>query len=177
MKLLDHPDEYRNGVRVLFLKGRYKDGIVHQRTRQVISHDADAFDDGLKELQLLAQPGERIYASAGPRCLERATRIFKEKQLAADYEEGIQFYRKLTDRWISCLMKPTSEDKENKKWLIDCDTTEDTWAVEDYIAKKDWEHYRYQSKSGTHFILEPFNLKDWPFPEMVHRNAIMLWGY
>ena len=107
MNLINHPATYKDGTHVLFLKGRYKDGIQDQRMVFRVSHSPGEFDMWVQSLSEISQESERIYASAGARDLNRAIRVFKERQLANDYDENPQqFYRKLNTRWCSCLMKP-----------------------------------------------------------------------
>ena len=50
MHVIDHPRRYRTGTRVLFLKGRHKDGIQDERMVMRISHDEDQFNRALGEL-------------------------------------------------------------------------------------------------------------------------------
>ncbi len=181
MKVIDHPVRFKYGTRVLFLKGRNKDGCTDQRTLMRISHDAGQFEHRLAELQEVSRPAERIYASAGPRAVSAAMRVFKERQLAADYDEDPEaFYRSIETRWASCLMAPRAQD--GKVWLFDCDEPNDTERVEAELAKqydRDVQPYRYATKSGAHIVVAPFNkslLSD-DVRALIHDNPLMLWGY
>ena len=124
MTVIDHPERFRTGTRVLFLKGRNKDGCSDQRTIMRISHTQDQFDRRLSELLEAQRPGERIYAAAGPRSMAAAVRVFKERQLAAEYDQDPEaFYRSMDARWASCLMAPRAQ--YGKTWLFDCDEPAD----------------------------------------------------
>ena len=181
MKVIDHPARFRDGTRVLFLKARNKDGCTAQRTIMRTSHAPEQFDRRLEELEAAARPGERIYASAGSRSVLSAMRVFKERQLAADYDaDPTDFYRSIEARWTSCLMAPRAQD--DKVWLFDCDDPSDAEhvvAALDEHYDRDIEPYRYATKSGVHIVVAPFNkarLSD-DVRALIHDNPLMLWGY
>lgn len=185
MLLIDHPDRFTEGTRVLLLKGRHKDGVETQRCIMRVTHDSTAFRRTINDLLSQAAPGERIYASAGARDVTKAVRFFKARQLANDYAaDPLDFYRHIEARWISCLMEPTAQ--ADKIWLFDCD---DQAAIDDtdeaIFTLKESGHigpdasWFYRTKNGGHFLVLPFN-RDL-LPESVaarlHTNPIMLWGY
>lgn len=181
LRLIDHPDQYRDGTRVLMLKSRHKDG--HDKERQImrVTHSADHFNRTLDELLAMAQEGERIYGAAGARDVAKAVRLFKHRQLDADYDDDpLRFYRGLNERWISALMAPTSQ--ATKLWLFDCDTAEDGDRVLSELSEyydRQIEPYRYASKSGLHIVVLPFDrssLSD-VVRALIHENPIILWGY
>lgn len=181
MQIISHPVRFQMGTRVLFLKGRHKDGLADERVVGRATHSLENFDRALSELAHLARDGERIYGAAGQRDLARAIRAFKERQLAADYEPDTEgFYRNLDSRWHSALMAPTSQLE--KLWLFDCDTAEEASAVSTELAAiydNPEPPYRYCSKSGVHFITAPFNrnLLSPLAVGVLHVNPLMLWGY
>jgi hypothetical protein len=163
--------------------GRNKDAVATQRTILRISHNADQFATTYMELVTMLRAGERIYATAGARDLAKAIRLFKERQIAADYDElPWQFYEHLQARWTSCLMDTRAQAQ--KVWLFDCDTPEETKLAEDEIALHyapqggSWS-YTYKTKSGTHILVGPFDRSK--LSERVRatlrENAIMLWAY
>ncbi len=134
----------------------------------------------------ISHENERIYVSAGERDLKKAIRVFKERQLANDYDPKPElFYKKLNTRWCSCLMQ--TQCQLEKVWLFDCDSDDDAAAVEADLA----EHYtnpitpyRYPSKSGHHIVVGPFNKTKQNKTKLnpgvkalLHDNALMLWGY
>lgn len=163
------------------LKGRHKDGLESQRTILRVSYHREDFDHHLESLGALAQDNERIYASAGARDVDKAMRLFKERQLAADYDpRPADFYENLETRWSSCLMAPASQAE--KFWLFDCDGGSDAVNVNAELKEhydRPFEPYRYASKSGTHIVVQPFDrskLTD-KSRSLIHENAILLWAF
>ena len=181
MKLIDHPARFKVGARVLMLKSRNKDGVGEQRTILRTSYNTNLFETQLSSLAAIAREGERIYASAGPRDLKRAVRLFKERQLAADYDtDPIAFYRDLQTRWESCMMHPTAQ--EEKLWLFDCDSEPElaeTMAALGAHYDRPMEPYTYPTKSGHHVVTQPFDRSKLPaaVSKKLNDNAIMLWAY
>jgi hypothetical protein len=181
LKLIDHPERFKTGTRVLLLKARHKDGAITERQLFRVTHTADQFDRALREFADCSKPNERIYGAAGARDLKKAARLFKERQLAAEYDaDPMAFYRSLEDRWLSALMSPRSQ--EQKLWLFDCDSPEDEQAASRELQThydKPTAPYRYASKSGTHVIVEPFDTSrlSQAVRKLVHENALMLWGW
>jgi hypothetical protein len=184
MRILDHPAPYRLGTRVLFLKGRHKDGIEKQRTIIRISHETAEFNRQLDELAAMAEPKERIYASAEPRCIEKSVRVFKRRMLDNDYQADPQeFYRKIEARWASCLMQSNHQYEKMKRWLFDVDEPEMLQSVVTQMKNlfpDIWsDHYAYQTKNGTHVLVRPFNKSqlDDESRGLIKDNPLMLWGY
>ena len=181
MRVLTHPAHYKSGARLLVLRSRHKDGATTLRTVTRASFSPDEFDRQLEALAELLRPGERIYANAGARDVPRAMRLFKERQLAADYDtDTAAFYRNIEQRWFSCLMDTRCQAE--KIWLFDCDTAEDTALVRDALSKLDClpsAPYEYATKSGAHFVIPAFDksqLTDHT-GALIHDNALMLWAF
>lgn len=181
MATIVHPDSFKSGTRVLMLKGRHKDGIEKERQIMRVSHDEAGFDATLAQLLAMALPGERIYASAGERCMRSAVRVFKQRQLDADYDDDpMRFYRGIEARWVSALMAPTCQ--ATKLWLFDCDDPSYLYHVLGEIAQhydRPMSPYRYPTKSGAHVIVQPFDRSKISERArgMIHENPIMLWAY
>ena len=178
--MLYHPQRWREGVRVLSLIGRNKDGVKKQRMIQRVSHGATEFGHILGEFQLLAGVGERIYASACPRNISAAIRLFKERQLQNDYDaDPVRFYQKINTRWVSALM--AKQCQENKVWLFDCDSGDDFHIVLTELRDelKIIDPYYYQTKNGHHIIIKPFNKMEISeySRSLLQENPLMLWGY
>lgn len=136
------------------------------------------FDLQLDGLTALMRPNERIYASAGARDVPKAIRLFKERQLAADYDPDREaFYRDLESRWLSCLMDMKSQ--ADKVWLFDCDSADDTARSRSELIALGLTPYEYATKSGTHFVLPPFDKSRLTTHtrDLLHDNALMLWAY
>lgn len=181
MHIIDHPADFKCGTRLLLLKGRYKDGVTIQRSITRVTHSSMAFDTALIELRELARQGERIYASAGARSMHKAIHEFKRRQLDADCSGDAEFfYKTLSQQFESALRQEVSQ--EQKLWLFDCDTAEDTALAEEALRlyyRDEFTPYRYATKTGTHFIVRPFNranLSD-NAKALVHTNPLMLWAY
>ncbi len=148
------------------------------RTISRASFDATEFDRQLGELIEFLRPGERIYASAGARDVPKAIRLFKERQLSADYDpEPAAFYRDLESRWLSCLMDTKCQTE--KVWLLDCDSAADTISARAQLVGLALSPYEYPTKSGTHFVVPAFDksrLSDHT-RSLIHDNALMLWAF
>ena len=181
MHIVDHPDEFKSGTRVLLLRGRPKDGLPTNRSIAKIVHGQEQFDKRLAELIGISQPGERIYGSAGARDVRKASRLFRERQLASEYtSQSLDFYMKLEARWASCVQ--AVEAQAEKIWLFDCDSAED----KDLVKSEINEHYDrpippywYPTKSGFHCVVQPFDkskIGDHA-RSLIHDNAIILWGW
>jgi len=182
LKIIEHPNVFKTGTRVLNLLSRNKDQANKRRTIIRTTHTPEQFDRQLKELLSIADEGQRLYASAEARDVEKAIRSFKLAQLDADYDpDPKKFYRSLESRWASALMKPTNGEKANRLWLLDCDNVDDyTSAARELDAHYDRDfRYEYETKSGRHILIKPFNatLSDAAFQNLIHKNPMMLWAY
>lgn len=183
--LINHPLEYREGVRVMLLTGRNKDKKgIEQRKVFRISHNVEQFSRYFDELVALSEYGERIYVSSSTRSLQKAQRAFKIKMLNADFDPNYDFFRNLNANWISCLMQPSSQ--EDKRWIIDCDVnggpmyfTQIVDKITAYLSETNIKFYTYQTKTGRHFVTEIFNRNhlDDTIKRMLHTNDYMLWAY
>lgn len=174
MELLDHPHEYRDGVRFLYLCGRKKDGAEPRRISRV-THSYSAHVEAVAELAKLSVPGERIYGSLDPRNILTAAKHFQHAMIDDDPEV---FFRHLRSRWDSAIMQPTARDA--KLWLWDCDSPGDEYHVRNSLPPgAGVEQYAYPTKNGAHIITKPFDLRAVP-PEVARLrqdNAMLLWGY
>lgn len=176
MILLTHSSSFQTGSRVLFLKGRYKDGIVKQRTVTRITHDIGAHDLALRELSAMAAPNERIYGSAEERDLRAAARHFKMQMVEAEFGGDPLFWEKLERRWESALMQPTSRIGA-KLWLFDCDNGEAPEIMR--LLPEGTASYHYATKNGEHLITHGFDKRVLPphLEKIRSDNPLMLWGY
>ena len=199
MKMIDHPPQFKEGVRVLLLTQRKKDGETGGRTRQAVSYDASEFDGTVEKL--LSESGDlsgyRLYGSVDARDTHNARRVFALRQIKADWGAAPDdFYRALNKQWLSCLGQ--NESRKTKYFLFDIDSSslEEFGKCEQAVRAAHYTHWkkyaddgvsdsyspivhRYATKNGFHLITEPFNRaflsKD--YSDMVHSNAMMLWGY
>lgn len=181
MKVIDHPMSFSDGTRVLLLKGRHKDGLADQRCIMRVSHSQEEFSRRLGELSAAWREGERIYVTAGRRSVQAASRIFRERQLASEYDaDPMAFYRSIHNRWVSSLMDPKAQ--EQKLWLFDCDSQADIDAAWGALAKHhdpQAMQYGYPTKNGLHIVCTPFDRSNLPehVAKLLHINPIMLWGF
>lgn len=182
MKILNHPNKFKQGVRILILTLRAKDGGKVTKpdrvARKMISRNEQEFDECLNKLNSIAKENERIYATADPRDMEKGIRIFKERQLEADYydtDSKYSFYTDIANRWISALQSPKA--RIGTTFLVDVDYEEnDVVKIKNEIKDNNIKiDYEYKTKNGEHLILQPFN------PGLVSfscaKNAMMLWGF
>jgi hypothetical protein len=177
---LCHPVSFMQGIRVLHLRGRRKDGVENDKSSTLISYSEEEFKDMYKTLCNMMKPGQRIYASAGSRNIKMAIRIFRERQLASEYEQNnINFYKNLQSIWISCISSTYCQ--QEKLWLFDCDTPEQYTRVHEELLKYEDEikPYWYDTKNGKHCITKPFNMAGLSLlvESAIHKNPYMLWAY
>ena len=176
---IKHPDEYKVGTRVMFSVGRPKDGVLKHTSVPHVTRNVREFDRAIKLMWDGLPEGHRIYSSASRRAVHKAARLFRERQLAAEYDSSpLAFYEDLNGRWVSALM--AKQSSENKLWMFDCDSVSDAEQVlAEYrqITKRD--PYSYKTKNGTHMIVPGFDksrLSD-DVRAMLDENPSMLWAY
>jgi len=177
---MTHPTTYTNGTRVLMLCSRNKDNITtKKRSIFRVSHNSDEFAKALEELCTLKAVGERIYASLNTSCIKKASRLFKQRQLDAEYDKvPLDFYHRLQDRWVSCLRTPSS--LETHLWMFDCDSFEEYEELVDELNLLGVVRlYVYPTKNGFHVIVNPFNksILSEKSEALIHLNGMMLWSY
>ena len=186
MNLIKHVDAYAESVRVLQLVYRNKDCSINDKPIMHVTHNREQFYKHLYELEKLAEPGARIYASAGARNLKRAAQVFEIFQMNARHMGAAaedQFYEKLNSRWVSALMQPECEVKP-RAWLFDFDNDDPIRddlliELETLIKKLELETYEYNTKNGMHVLTDTFdrNLMSKDLQSIWKQNALMLWGY
>lgn len=176
--LLDHPENFKTGLRVLFLRSRNKDGLTNSKSMTLISRNPDEFDSQLMLLAREAKEGQRIYASAGDRSIRVAAKNLKLAMLENDYHpDSDNFYEHLYTRWVSALMQVNAQ--LNKIWLFDCDNEKQSSITNANLMNINVEFYAYPSKNGYHFLTKPFDMRMLvpEVAELKHTNPLMLWGY
>lgn len=178
MTLINHPETFMVGHRVLMLKSRHKDG--HKEERQIVrvSRSEKEFKFILHELNTIAQEGERIYATAGTRCCHKAGRLLQQRILDNHYDkEPGRFYDSLIEKWVSCLMK--SPTRVDKRWLFDFDDPGLYREFRGAVWRMSHETYDYETKNGYHIVARPFNTYGMPdyLHRIRHKDALMLWRY
>lgn len=177
--VIPHQQGFKLGVRVLMLTARHKDGIKEERKVYRVSYDAPEFDREFKDLLEMMRPGERVYVSASGRCMSSAIRIFRERQLANEYDaEPEAFYRSLGERWLRCLMDPYAQSE--RLFVFDCDQVGELNYIRSEIMKiYGGLPYVYETKSGMHIVTGAFDRTRLPdeVKSTLHTNAMILWAY
>ena len=183
---IDHPASFKEGVRVLLLMLRAKDGgsakTDRKAVKKIVTQSPAEFDEALLELRGRWQENERIYSTICGRSIEKAIRIFKYRQLDADYfapTDKESFYLDLENRWISCLKDGKASTES--LFLVDLDFDTEPWAQKLDHAILELQAKRltfldvYLTRNGAHIITMPFNPQLVSFPVM--KNSLMLWSY
>lgn len=166
----DIPKQFKQGIRLLMLTYRGKEGGLKTRPDRVaikkLSRNEQEFDKIFSELQEEMKKSDkplRIYSSVNSRDIKKAIREFKERQLEADYfdeESKNQFYFDIKNRWISSLMKPSCRNETF--FLFDADDLT-RWTIGEAIDKLEESTdviWHYKTKNGYHIITKPFNPND-----------------
>jgi hypothetical protein len=165
--IMDEWKGFTDGVRVLFLIWRNKEGAKVDRNlkiRKLVSSDEEEFEKCLEQLldlkERYAELPLRIYSTVNKRNLDKAIRKLKELQLENDYQDKKQFYgfyKDIKNRWISSLMRNSS--RFETQFIIDIDNKS-----EEYLARIKSEVLahttlikEYKTKNGYHLIVRPFN--------------------
>lgn len=186
MNIIDHPDIFKTGVRLLYLNSRNKDTTDTKRKILKISYSIDEFDDVFNYLQDHAGENYRIYVSANSRNIDKAIRLFRERQLQAELDTTNSFYKNIESRWNSCLGSPLVQD--DKLWLFDCDNEEEynktikelqIYYDRDLDLHNGSNLYEYETKNGKHIITAPFNTTKLSndAKSLIHKNPLMLFAY
>lgn len=175
---------FKDGYRVLLLIHRSKDGGSNRpdyHSVKRLSKNPKEFDKVFSDLKKLKEKSEipyRLYSTVNPRDIHKAIRLFKFKQLEADYydnESHIGFYTDIKNRWFGCLMNPKA--KMGSNFIIDVDST-------DPIGKEDARNIlleqgisllaEYPTLNGFHFVTEPYNPSLTPQLE-IKKDALVFW--
>jgi len=179
-----------NGIRVVLLIFRSKEGGSNNKfkrhLKKIITTNSDEFFDTIEELKKIKDSSEdslRIYASCNSRDINKAIRLFKEQQLATDYDpnqKAISFYLDLKNRFISCLMNKSC--REEKNFLFDLDEIDDHsyQSVYKLLEKKTEILNSYKTKNGYHIITKPFNYYknlDEDIIKTIQTDSLMLIDY
>jgi len=179
-----------DGIRVVLLIHRSKEGGANNKfkrhLRKIITTNSEEFFQAIKELKEIKDNDERplrIYASCNNRDLNKAIRLFKEQQLATDYDDKEKlssFYLDIKNRFISCLMNKACRNEKN--FLFDLDEIDDRSFHSIYnILEKQTEIINYyQTKNGYHIITKPFNYfktLDKEIADTIQPDALMLIDY
>lgn len=179
---LQHPEEFKTGLRILIRMTRNKDGgkgNVDRHALKYITRSPEEFDRKLNEMLLTADDNERVYSTVDERDVNKSIRIFKHRQLDAEYDEDpTDFYRDFSNRWLSCLQSPQA--RKGSLFLWDCDERQDFNDLMHNLLPLDVILHWYETKNGHHIITKPFEYpKKVPerYHKLLHKNALILWAY
>lgn len=163
MTTIDHPDSFKEGVRILMLTLRGKDGGSNKPDRKahtIITRNRTEFDTAFLALRDKAESLERIYVTVDERDFNKAMMLFKHRQLEADcYDQKSkeEFYMDLKNRFVSCLQNPSC--RVGTLFMVDIDDEKNELEpIMREIKEKNIEIvHQYPTKNGVHLILNPFN--------------------
>lgn len=183
MKIIEHPESFKEGVRILMRTWRNKEGgnlggRPDRKSKKLVSRNPKEFDECFNILMGDRIGMERIYSSVDQRDMEKGIRIFKQRMLDSDYykkDERHGFYIDVYNRWISSIQSPQA--RKGKTFMVDVDDDKNEEdSIREEIKEKGLELvHEYPTKNGRHFILKPFNPKTVSFE--VLQNHMMLWVY
>lgn len=177
-------------LRVVLLIHRSKEWGANNKfkrhIKKIITTNSEEFFEAIRELKEIKDRDKRplrIYASCNSRDINKAIRLFKEQQLANDYdptEKHESFYIDIKNRFISCLMDKSCRAEKN--FIIDLDWIDDRSFVQllNIIEKRTEIILSYRTKNGFHIITEPFNYieeLDDDIIQCVHTDGQMLIDY
>lgn len=177
---INHPNEFKTGVRILIRKLRSKDQVGARSNgteEKIITRNVDEFCDAFNDLMTRRTGQERIYSTVDARDMNAGIRIFKQRQLDADYYDEASkhsFYTDIYNRWISSLHAPPAA--ATSYFMVDVDEDTDEVKIrKEVVDNKLTIVHEYPTKNGKHIILEPFNPNIVSFK--VDKNALMLLAY
>lgn len=163
--IFDTFKKYSDGVRVLFLIHRNKEGgdTNNTKTRKVVAKDSEEFR--LELIKLVDEKERemvipyRVYSSINPRDIKKAIRKFRYEQLDAESygdEQYQDFYYNIKDRFIGCLMQ--SGSKQSSLFIFDCDSPAGHAKTLQQLAELGVQiEDQFPTKNGWHVITQPFN--------------------
>lgn len=188
-QIFDDFKDFTDGVRVLLLLQRTKDGGANDEEKRAFetytTYSPEEFKEKLFNLLLIKstiKDNVRIYLSANPRNIKKVIRYTEQQLLDAHYSsEEMQnsVYKKLLKKPRHFLMQQSCKD--GSLFLIDVDDL-DGKDTSDIAIKKIAELgieevKRYRTKNGWHFVVKPFNLALWDCHGEVKKDPLILLDY
>lgn len=175
------PDIFKEGHRGILMIHRNKDGCTGDTQRKAFKRisrnkgEWHAIVTELNEMRLEYFPDYRLYAHVNMRNMDKAIRLFKERQLEADYDKNENhygFYTDITNRFFSCFSNPKASDES---WfLLDCDSTRDYEDCMTELANHKMIYaYDYRTRNGYHIITSPFNPNEVRLPVEIKKDALI----
>jgi len=166
--------KFSDGIRVVLTTDR------KGNEKFFISRHSQEFEQYVKGEYKNLKDGFRIYSSLNKRNLEKAIRLFKEKQLKADYIEQLRnpFYTRIERYFVSSLMIPSSRDE--KQYLIDLDDLGIENEIKTILQNNSVEIiFEYNTITGKHIIVKPFDVRLIKTSDKVqlHKDGMILLGW
>jgi hypothetical protein len=161
------PDTYKDGIRLLMLTLRGKEGGKNNKPDRVahkrLSTSVEEFNKIFSEFVDVARKSNdplRIYTSVNKRDINKGIRNFKKIQLEADYwdvDSRNSFYLDVKNRLISCIMQPNCREETNFLIDVDGDINEYMRIKLNLLNLNVDILLEYPTKNGYHIITKPFN--------------------
>lgn len=184
LKFIKHP-AFMSGIRVLKRVARNKDNAAHRRNEVLISYREEDFLSCVGKLLSDIRDGERVYASVDARDILKAQVRFTSDlnevmRVGAPVTARDAFFRKMDGKWASALGNSTS--RLTKRFLFDWDDPCPRYAEVVQGQLHTFSRapvYSYATKSGYHFVTEPFNPSKLPqhLALKYQSNGSLLWAY
>lgn len=185
--IVDDFAEFTDGIRVIMLIHRSKDGASHstRHLRMIFTNGRKEFEDALA--MLLEQKirstidGLRIYSTVNPRNIRKAISQFKHDQLDiddADEDSKLFFYLGIKSRFSSCLMRPSS--RMDSLFVFDIDnpmTLDEALGIFDRCPENPEIVKQYKTKNGWHIVTKPFNHTKLEKELSFHKDGLLLLKY
>lgn len=173
---------FTDGHRMILVAHRGKDGGTNKEKshKRFLTHGEEDFIKKLTEAleyQRQSKDPVRIYSCVNSRDINKAIRLFKQRQLDADYFDEVSktaFYEDLQNRWISCVMNPSCRAETSFLIDIDADDIYNVDQVVEKLAKITRNFKTYKTKNGWHIITTPFNPALLPGVEIKKDGLLLL---
>ena len=185
---INHPSSFKTGVRVLMLMLRAKDGgsakTDRRATKRFITRSEAEFDEALAKLRAIWTLDQRIYSTINPRNITKAIRLFKYRQLDAEYyaeADKQSFYLDLENRWVSCLNDGKSADESLFLFDFDDSMVGKSQHFPDFHIPTNYYQIldTYATRNGHHVITTPFNpaVINSTTASILMKDSLMLWSF
>jgi hypothetical protein len=181
--ICDNFEDFTDGVRVLMLIHRSKDGAKNstRHQRMVVTRDSKNFEETLAEFldeKKRSKNNLRIYSTVNNRSLKKSVMDFKIRQIEVDYSPDDvfnDFYLSIKNRFISCIMQPKNRNQSFFLMDIDNPMTLDMALAKISKFKEIYVVLQYPTKNGWHIVTKPFNPNIIDIP--VNKDGLLLLSF
>ncbi|MEI9966187.1 MAG: hypothetical protein WDN67_00705 [Candidatus Moraniibacteriota bacterium] len=185
--IVEYFPEFVEGVRVIMLIHRSKDGASHasRHLRMFFTNGKKEFEEALgcllEDRSRSSIEGLRIYSTVNCRDMKKAVRQFKHDLLDnddADYESWLYFFLGIKSRMSSAMMRPSSRGETFFKFDVDNPLTLDrALAIFEESGVSDQIVKQYPTKNGWHIITKPFNYTTMTEQIPMEKDGLLLLKY